>query len=68
MFYFEGTPEVMCCYFAQRDGRGWSGTGTVVEDRDCSEVQLWVHRLTLRETDLRQPTFHFKQKPAVYQD
>lgn len=31
-FYFEGTSEVMCCYFAQRDGRvvGDTGTGTAV--------------------------------------
>lgn len=25
MFYFEGTSEVMCCYFAHRDGRECSG-------------------------------------------
>lgn len=69
MFYFEGTSEVMCCYFAHRDGRECSGgQGLQWYTNTRSEIQLWYQRLTLRETGLRQPNFHFKHKPAVYLD
>lgn len=41
MFYFEGTSEVMCCYFAHRDG-GADGRTEGQEDRDCSDTQTHV--------------------------